>query len=176
MRIYLVGFMGCGKSYAGSHLSRKLDFAFVDLDVLFEHRYRIAIPQFFAKYGEVSFRKLEQALLRETVNFHQMVISTGGGTPCHGTAMEWINGHGLSVYLKMSPSGLYHRLSHSRKPRPLIKELSESELRNYIHERLAGREPYYNQAHLTVGAENLDLNRLAAQVKEALGRSAFSDE
>lgn len=175
MRIYLVGFMGCGKSFSGRNLSRKLGFGFTDLDVLFEHRYRINIQEFFRKYGESAFRAVEQRLLYETEAFHRVVISTGGGTPCFGDNMEWINSHGLSVYLKMSPSALYHRLSHSRKPRPLIKDLSEEALRQYIREKLTTREPFYQRAHLVVPGENLNIVRMVSDVTRMLGTSDFSD-
>lgn len=175
-RIYLVGFMGCGKSYTGKNLARKLGYEFTDLDVMFEHRYRIAISQFFHKYGEAAFRKVEQRLLFETGNFRQVVISTGGGTPCFDNNMDWINHHGLSVYLRMSPSALFHRLSHSRKPRPLIKDLSPDELRRYIRERLASREVYYNQASLVYAAENMNVHHLVEALERHQGLLPFSDQ
>lgn len=173
MRVYLVGFMGSGKSFSGRHLARRIGFGFVDLDILFEQRYRVSIPEFFRKYGETAFRTVEQRVLYETAEFSRMVISTGGGTPCYGDNMDWINRHGVSVYLKMSPSALFHRLSHSRKPRPLIKDMNHDELREYIRAKLSAREPFYQKAQLIIPGENLDMPRLVSQLGEIPGFSAF---
>ncbi|HBZ66450.1 MAG TPA: shikimate kinase [Bacteroidales bacterium] len=175
MRIYLVGFMGCGKSFSGRNLSRKLGFGFSDLDVLFENRYRVNIQEFFRKYGEATFRVVEQQILYETESFHKVVISTGGGTPCYADNMDWMNQHGISIYLKMSPSSLYHRLSHSRKPRPLIKDYEPEALRQFIRERLAIREPYYNKASLIVPGENLNLNQLTETLTGIIEPSTFPE-
>ncbi len=175
MRIYLVGFMGCGKSFSGRNLSRRLGFEFIDLDVLFENKYRINIQEFFRKYGESAFRVVEQQMLYETEYLHRVVISTGGGTPCYGDNMDWINQHGISVYLKMSPSSLYHRLSHSRKPRPLIKDYEPEALRQFIRERLALREVYYNKASVIISGENLNMNQLTETLTGLINRSSFSD-
>lgn len=146
MNIYLIGFMGSGKSGLGRKLSGLAGMPFTDLDEVFEHRYHIGISDFFEKYGEANFRKIERDLLLETGNMENTVISTGGGTPCFFDNMEFIRKHGVSVYLRMSASELSARLGHVRKKRPLLKDIPAGSLEEWISKQLNIREVYYMQA------------------------------
>ena len=96
--------MYSGKTTIGRKLAECLDTRFVDLDQLFEEHYHTSIPLFFNRYGEDAFRKLEQLMLHSTHTLNHVVISTGGGTPCFFDNMEWINAHGISVYLNGFPT------------------------------------------------------------------------
>ena len=148
MNIVLVGFPGSGKSTVGRRLARKLGVAFIDLDLYIEEKYHTAVPLLFQKYGEPAFRALEYAALCEVLANDDVVIATGGGTPCHGDAMDRINARARSIYLQLTEEELVERLLHSKKKRPLTNSLAEPELRAYVHETLAKREPFYRQATL----------------------------
>ena len=153
MNIVLIGFPGSGKTTLGRQLAGELGVPFIDLDLYIEEKYHTAGPLLFKKYGEPAFRALEYAALCEVLAMDGVVIATGGGTPCHKDAMAKINACARSIYLKLTEEQLVERLLRSKKKRPLTDHLSESELRVYVHETLALREPYYLQAHevLTLG-------------------------
>ena len=144
--IVIVGFSGAGKSTVGRRLAKKLNMAFVDLDLYIEEKYHTAIPLLFQKYGESAFRTLEYSALQEALTTENTVIAVGGGTPCHEKAMNLINAHARSIYLKLSEDEIVDHLLHSKKKRPLTNHLNETELREYVKKNLALREPYYLQA------------------------------
>ena len=146
-RIVLIGFPGSGKSTVGRRLARKLGVAFIDLDLYIEEKYHTAVPLLFQKYGEPAFRALEYAALCEVLANDDVVIATGGGTPCHGDAMDRINARAESIYLRLSEEQLVERLRHSKKKRPLTDSLTLPALRQYVHDTLAEREPFYLKAH-----------------------------
>jgi len=159
--------MGSGKTSSGQKLARKLGWPFLDLDVLFEEKYRISIANFFSKYDESLFRTLEHELLIQNLHHKDTVLSLGGGTPCYYNNIELINNHGLTIYIKMPAGALYERLSNARRPRPIVKDLDGENLRDHISTQLAKREVYYKLAHLTVPGINLDLDSLITQIKES---------
>ena len=155
MRIYLIGFMGSGKSSLGRRLAKKLGYPFVDIDQVIENLSGMSIPDIFLRFGESHFRELEQQALRLTVNHHKAVIATGGGTPCFFDNMQFINEHGVSVYLRMSPVSLAYRLKHAQIPRPLIEQLKGEDLLRFIEEKLKEREPLYLQARCIIKGETV---------------------
>ncbi len=161
-RIYLVGFMGAGKSTIGKKLAHALGYRFLDLDETFEKRYKVNIDLFFQKYDEELFRQLESGLLKETFTMEKTVISTGGGTPCHHRGMEGINRYGLSIYLEMEPAVLAIRLMQAKHPRPLIKGKTGNELTRYIHQKLLERTDCYKKAQLAVDSLHSTINELIA--------------
>ena len=146
--IVLIGFPGSGKSTVGRRLAGKLGVAFIDLDCYIEEKYHTSVPLLFQKYGEPAFRALEYVALCEILANDNVVIATGGGTPCHGDAMAKINARARSIYLQLNEEQLVERLLHSKKKRPLTNSLAEPDLRAYVHETLAKREPYYRQASI----------------------------
>ena len=160
--------MGVGKSTIGKKLAKYLDFEFIDLDDIFEQKYKISIDSFFNKYDEELFRKMEHEMLLETFSKQNAVISTGGGTPCFHNAMEMINSAGLSIYIKMLPSAIAHRLSTYKRKRPLIEGIPKEELKNFIKDKLAGMKPIYNQAHLHIDGINVNIQELSVIIKEQL--------
>ncbi len=166
--IYLIGFMGVGKSTFGKKLARELGYRFVDLDVFFEEKFKIGISRFFEKYDEILFRKLENQLLTETFGMQQLVVATGGGTPCYFNAIKDVNRNGISIYLKMDAAAIAHRLTHAKKPRPLIAGKTGMELEETIKKKLRVRKPFYEQAQLTVNALNIDAGQVAGMVKRML--------
>lgn len=158
--IVLVGFSGAGKSTIGKRLANKLDMSFVDLDLYIEEKYHTAIPLLFQKYGESVFRTLEFAALKEVLNENNAVIAVGGGTPCHEKAMDLINAHARSIYLKLNENEIVDHLLHSKKKRPLTNHLNETELREYVRKTLAVREPYYLQAQEIRTLEDIEIQLL----------------
>lgn len=166
MRIYLIGYMGSGKSTVSGRLAAQLGFQRLDLDELFEEHYKIPIHRFFEKYDQTVFRTFESRLLKETESIDNVVISTGGGTPCYYDNMFWMNQHGLTVYLKISAGAIASRLSQSKKKRPLLAQKKPDELLGFVREHLRQRNIYYSQAKITIQAESIDLNELVRLVRQ----------
>lgn len=150
MKYYLVGYMYSGKSTFGRRLATERGMGFLDLDHAFEERYHYTVPRFFAQFGEQAFRKLESQLLRSTANFDNMVIATGGGTPCHSGNMDFILANGTAIYLQMSIEDLVVRALRSHNPRPLMRGLSEPDMRTKIASQLKEREVFYRRAQIVL--------------------------
>jgi len=138
--------MGSGKSTIGLGLAKHMKFQFIDLDTYIEERNCKSIPAIFAAQGESGFRLLEQKALHEVSEFVNVVVATGGGTPCFFDNMEVIKKNGISIYLNGTPRILAERLRHSKTDRPLIKGKTEEELIEFIHTTLDKRNFWYNQA------------------------------
>jgi shikimate kinase len=165
VKIYLVGYMASGKTKLGRELAKISGLGFADIDELFEEKYRISIVDFFEKYGEELFRQLEHQVLLDTADMDDIVISTGGGTPCFFDNMDFILSHGRSVYLRLPPAALANRLKTIRKQRPLLKDLKVEEIDQFIAEQLKVREPFYSRAEFTVDGHGPDLKALFELLK-----------
>lgn len=164
MRIYLIGYMYSGKTTLGRQLASRLGMDFVDLDELVERHYRTTVPILFSRYGESTFRVLEQHELHATERLHNCVVSTGGGTPCYADNMQWINAHGLSVFLQVGLPVLLERMANSRNPRPILAGLTPEQRQSRVQSQLAERLPYYTQASITFCEETSSIESLAAQI------------
>jgi len=156
--------MGAGKTTAGKKLASALNYEFIDLDRAVEAVTSKTISQLFES-GEAGFRKIESAELKKTAGLTNVVIATGGGTPCFEDNLEWMNGNGITVYLKLSAGSLFRRLAQSKTSRPLLKNLNDVELMEYIVETLSIREKYYKKAAISVKGENLDIAELTLLIK-----------
>ncbi len=165
MRIYLLGFMGCGKTTIGKTLAKKLNYTFIDLDTFIEEKSKCLIDNIFKEQGEDKFRELEKAALNKIFQLDNIVVSTGGGTPCFFDNIKRMNRQGISIYLKMDADALVNRLANNKVARPLIKQKSLSELKNYISKTLKKREKYYQKAHFVIDADNLKVDDLVEMVK-----------
>lgn len=146
MRIFLIGFMGCGKTYSGKRLAARLGFPFIDLDDWIESNLQMTIGEIFLKKGEAAFRIIERDALREMLRFPEGVIACGGGAPCFFDNMAWMNAHGLTIYLDTPVSILSRRLAAEKARRPLIAEITENELEEFIEKKLQERTVFYEQA------------------------------
>lgn len=146
IRIILIGYMGAGKTTVGKALAQELNLTFYDLDWYIEERYRRTVPQLFAERGEAGFREIEKRVLHEVAEFEDVVISSGGGTPCFFDNMDYMNGQARTVYLKASTDVLFRHLKMGKTERPLLKNKTDEELKQYIQESLAEREPFYSKA------------------------------
>ena len=165
-RIYILGFMGVGKSTTAKALARKLGYDFMDTDKLLEKKYKININNFFSKYGEELFREIEHGTLLETFNHNKCVIATGGGLPCYFDAMDKINANGVSIFLKMDEKSIVNRLMASNRKRPLLSDLSDEELLNFVERKLNSRINYYSKAWLTIPALDMNIDHLVAKISE----------
>jgi shikimate kinase len=161
MKIFLIGFMGSGKSTIGRKLANYLNYDFVDLDKVIQNEAGMSIADYFKKNGEESFRELERDTLQQTEFNANTVIATGGGAPCHFDNMDWMYMEGKVVYLSMDPKALAERLKHSKVSRPLIKDLDQDELVEYITQKLLSRDVYYKKAHCIVSGLDLTAEKLA---------------
>ncbi|HET6244258.1 MAG: shikimate kinase [Bacteroidetes bacterium] len=166
MLIFLTGFMGCGKSTTGKKLAGKLSFEFIDLDQYIEQRHESTIAEILNVKGEEYFRNIETACLAELASKSNVVISTGGGTPCFNHNMNLINASGVSIYLKLSVDALFVRLKNAKHQRPLLDNLEGEKLRMAIRTKLAEREPFYALSTYKVKAKDLNLEELSAFLLE----------
>lgn len=157
-RIFLIGYMGVGKTTLGRELAKQFDYEFVDLDHFIQNRYNKSIVQLFEDEGEEGFRIIENKILSEISLFENVIISTGGGAPCFYNNMEIMNNSGITVYLRASAELLSQRLNSGKEKRPLIKDKNEEELFQFVSENIKKREPYYTQAKITFETEEL-INR-----------------
>lgn len=155
-RIILIGYMGAGKTTVGRQLALNLGLQFYDLDWYIEMRYHKKVSEIFAEEGEEHFRDLERRMLHEVAEFEDVVISCGGGTPCFGDNMQYMNQQAETVYLKLEPEVLAMHLSMGRTVRPLILNKTGDELLSYIKETLKVREPFYTQARHIVDVSLMD--------------------
>jgi shikimate kinase len=167
-KVYIIGFMGSGKSTTGKKLASLLEWSFIDLDNKIEEHTGKTISELFAENGEAFFRNVETEVLKSLNSLKNTVISTGGGTPCYGDNMEYMLETGLTLYLKLTPGQLKSRLSESTHQRPLIRDLSNGELLNFIEEKLSNREKWYNRSEMSVEGIDLNINLLLSLVRANL--------
>ncbi|MCD7710222.1 MAG: shikimate kinase [Porphyromonadaceae bacterium] len=158
-RIFLIGFMGAGKTTLGKVLAKRLEIDFIDLDQYIEGRFRKSVREIFAKEGEEKFRQMEKNLLHEVSDFEDVIIATGGGTPCFFDNMDYMNAHGVCIYLQASTDELYKRLVNGRSSRPILSGKNDKELYSFIEETVAFREPFYAQAGLKFDTGSLESRR-----------------
>lgn len=171
-RIFLVGYMGAGKTTMGKELSRQMNLSFIDLDHFIESRFHKSVRQLFEEKGEEAFRTIERNALHEVADFEDVIISTGGGTPCFHANMEFMNSQGTTVYLKVSVNELIERVKLNTHSRPILKGLSGDELKQFISNALSERSHYYEQSGIVFDAEAMltekDVTNLCKKLKEKL--------
>lgn len=165
--IFFTGFMGCGKTTWSRKLAAHLGYDFIDLDHLLEEQAGMTIAEYFASYGEEAFRILESEVLKQTGYSNNTVISTGGGLPCFFDNMSWMNAHGKTVYIKLSPKTLVDRLEKGKAKRPLLRDKHGDELLAFITEKLAEREAYYLQAQYIADGISLSVEGLEMLVNNS---------
>jgi len=144
MKIYLVGFMGAGKTTVGRELAARVDVPFFDLDDLIQGAEKMSIKEIFAQHGEPYFRKRERDLIRSTRNLEFGVIATGGGTFTFDENIQFIQSEGLSVYLSAPYALLRSRIDDKAGERPLFRDDLST------HELYANRIKYYRMSDMTI--------------------------
>ncbi|HUX94541.1 MAG TPA: shikimate kinase [Bacteroidales bacterium] len=158
--LYIIGFMGSGKTTAGKKLASSLGWSFIDLDRKIEKHTGKTIPEIFDDHGEDHFRKIEAEVLRTLSPLSDTVVATGGGAPCYDDNMEFMKSSGLTVYLKLTPNQLVSRLIRSSDERPLIKNLTGDKLLHFIESKMPERTKWYEKSHIIVDGYNLDIRSL----------------
>jgi shikimate kinase len=154
MRIFLTGYMGCGKSTIGRKVAALMGINFIDLDKYIEERNFKSVPNIFAQEGEIAFRVKERQALLEVSQFEDIVIGTGGGAPCFFDNMKLMNDAGITIYLAPDNETLAFRLLKSKTERPLIAGKSKEELQVFIHQALEKRSPFYEQSKIVIRGKN----------------------
>lgn len=162
VKIFLVGFMGSGKSHWGRIWADKADIPFFDLDTKIEKAFRMTIARIFEKKGEEKFRELERYHLKKFEKKKNFLLASGGGAPCFFDNMEWMKNEGMVFYLKASPERIVRQLTNETEHRPVIKNVNPSELFSFIQHKLLEREPYYSQANHILNVDELDENSLSS--------------
>jgi shikimate kinase len=164
MLIFLIGFMGCGKSYIGRNLAPLMDYEHIDMDMAIEALEGLSVKDIFEQKGETYFREKEKEFIRDLDSAKNIIISTGGGAPCFYDNMDVMNQKGLTIYLNRNKGSVISRLMRWPDKRPLLKGMDEAALSAFYDERLAARKPYYEKAQLFAG--DLDYTDLYKKIIE----------
>ena len=168
IRIFLIGYMGAGKTTLGKAFARAMGLTFVDLDWYIEERFHKTVRQIFTERGEDGFRELEKRMLHEAGEFEDVVISVGGGTPCFFANMEYMNQAGETVFLDVNTKVLFRRLKVAKQQRPLLANKNDEELMTFIQEALQKRLPFYTKAKHVFNGERLEDRHQIQQSVERL--------
>ena len=159
--IFLIGYMGSGKTSVGRALARRYGIEHIDLDWRIEQRFRTKIADMFAEIGEEGFRLRERNMLHEVMQMEDVVISVGGGTPCFFDNMEQMNASGKTIYLQCSVGVLVERIMYSQNKRPIVANKTREELEVFVAKHLAEREKFYSKAQCIwngeLGIRNVEL-------------------
>jgi shikimate kinase len=172
MNVFLMGFMGSGKTSIGKALAKEMDMPFIDLDAQIEKTENMSISEIFKQKGEPHFRRLEREwLLNLDKDYH--IISVGGGTPCFDNNLELMQSNGMTVYLLMQIEMIAERLANAKNTRPIIEPYKNDRdsLVNFINELLLIREPFYKKADLIFESSNMSSVKkklLVSMVKKCL--------
>lgn len=160
--IYLIGFMGSGKTTLGRALAAATGLRFIDLDEYIEEKSGASVSEIFATRGEAAFRELERLTLLEVSRMDDVIVACGGGTPCFGSNMELMNSTGLTVLLEASFPRLLERLTEGSAKRPLIAAMGSHELEEYIRRTVEARMPFYSKARQRFGSDELETAEMIA--------------
>lgn len=167
MRVFLIGFMGSGKSVVGKILAGKLGYSFIDLDNAITGQQRMTIASIFSERGEKGFRMIEQQALAGFLKEDNFVMACGGGTPCFFDNLQRMNDNGKTVFLNTDPEVLFSRLKTEKDQRPLLKNLKEENLRDFINVNLDNRKKFYSLAAYSVNSSS-DPESIAQQIFELI--------
>lgn len=156
MRIFLIGFMGSGKTTLGKAFARAMQLQFIDLDWYIEERFHKTVQELFAERGEEGFREIERRMLHEVGEFEDVIIAAGGGTPCFFDNIQYMNRVGKTIFLDVVPEVLFRRLKIAKSKRPLLAGKDDAELMSFILSALEKRKAFYEQADYRFDAQFLE--------------------
>lgn len=156
MKLFLIGMMGSGKSYWSKIIAHQLQLKNYDLDTVIENNCSQTISSIFEHFGEAYFREQERIALYAFEHQQNFVLATGGGTPCFNNNMQWMNQQGITIYIDEPIDILVSRLKKEKDHRPLIKQLNDLELKDFLLQKLQERAPFYNEAKIKVNSEILN--------------------
>lgn len=171
-KIFLIGFMGSGKSTHGKKLAKLLQRPFIDLDNYIEGKESASVQEIFEKKGEDFFREKESEYLKQVIaRYETSVVSLGGGAPCFHDNMDLLLQKGIVVYIKMPAEALFSRLKQSADTRPLLKNKNDDEKLSFIKTLLQTREPFYSKANITIDGLDLTAEKLKEAVSLHIGKN-----
>lgn len=154
-RLFIIGFMGSGKTHWGNIWSARHHYTFLDLDDLIEEQEQHSVTEIFEIKGEDYFRQKEAIMLRSTEQYNNVIVSCGGGTPCFFDNLNWMKTRGSIIFLQAAPATLLKNILTQENKRPLVKKLNEAELLFFIEQKLKERNDFYKQAGLILDAEDV---------------------
>ena len=158
--IYLIGYMGAGKTTVGRMLADKLGWHFVDLDEAFYHIHGYTPAEYIRQFGIEDFRRKEKYVvedLADRIPVEKAIYATGGGYPCWEDNMDCLRELGTSIYLRWKPEHLAKRLMLTDlTDRPVLQGRTEKELLEFIVPQLQAREPFYQRANHILDVEICD--------------------
>jgi len=173
MKLVFVGYMASGKSAIAKELSTALNLELIDLDAYIEKQEEASISQIFTDRGEVYFRKKENHYLIDLLNQDtSFILSVGGGTPCFTGNIKIIREKAVSIYLKASVQTIYKRIINEKSKRPLVAEIPDQDLKEFIAKHLFERAPYYKKASYTVNVDDKSVKELGKEIYELVVRSS----
>lgn len=167
MKLFLLGMMGAGKTYWAQRIADKLSFDWIDLDQWIEKETSMTIKELFETNGEEFFRKEERNALHKLTKLENIIIATGGGTPCFCHNMQWMNEHGITIWIDEPMHILLKRLIPEKQNRPLIQNLSDEELVVFLSDKFNERKPFYQQAHHHLTGDNFLLHNFEVILNKA---------
>ena len=168
MKIFLIGFMGCGKTHWGKLLSEKLGVPFFDLDEKITEQEGRPIDEIFKTEGEEYFRMLEKDVLHLLTESHEsFVMACGGGTPCFFNTIDYLKRQGTVVWINCSTDCLYQRLIKEKDQRPLISSIPDDQLKTFIIKKYSSRKIFYQQASVILPEENVTLENMLNKIFHA---------
>ncbi len=156
MRVFLVGFMGCGKSYWGAIWAAENGLHFYDLDEMIVEKERRSIQDIFEQEGEDYFRKTESEVLKETNNLQNSIIACGGGTACFFDNIAWMKEQGVVVFINENVEKIIDNLKNEKQIRPLLFNLSETEKLSFVKQKLSERMPFYLQSEIVLASNDIN--------------------
>jgi shikimate kinase len=165
MKIYLIGFMGSGKSHWGRLLSSRLTLPFFDLDKQITDEEDKSIVEIFEEKGEEYFRMVEKETLYILSESHEsFVMACGGGTPCYFNNIDYMNNNGITVWLNTRMDVLFNRLLEEKDARPLLRNLTDAQLKQFILKKFSERRIYYEQANLVIEESEASVESLIQHI------------
>ena len=170
--VFLIGYMGCGKTTLGVELARQMQLRFIDLDEYIESKQGTTIVEIFDKMGEGRFRELETEAVSEVATMQDVIIGCGGGTPCHGDNLALMNQAGITVWLTTSPERITARLllPEQRAKRPKFIGLPDEAFLPLVEQELAARTPFYSQAQLQFDSTDIETGPATVRTARRLAR------
>ena len=164
--LYLIGFMGVGKTTIGKQIAALNKVVFIDTDSQIEKETSKSIKEIFETDGEIAFRKLETDTIR-SIN-RKAIIACGGGLPAHNNNIEYLKHKGTVIYLKASTETLIKRLEKNKNKRPLISNLTNVKRLEFIRKILKEREKTYKQADYTIETDNKTVKEVLREINSLL--------
>lgn len=169
--LFLIGYMGCGKTTLGRAVAQRVSMPLIDLDDYIEQRAGRTVSEIFATEGEAAFRALEREALAEVSAMSDVIVACGGGTPCQPGLMDAMLAAGTTVWLEAPIPVLARRLAEGKAQRPLIASLDDADLPPFIAEALGKRAPHYRRA-----AARFDSSRLETADEIAASAEKFINQ